>query len=84
MQLSEFDCAECPDAGSGFGAQRNFVYEILCTYLQKYIRTKMVKLAPWVGFEPTTKWLTATYSTAELPRNSLDLTEDEYIKHGGA
>ena len=25
--------------------------------------------APGVGFEPTTKWLTATYSAAELPRN---------------
>lgn len=24
-------------------------------------------MAPRVGFEPTTKWLTATYSTAELP-----------------
>ncbi len=28
-------------------------------------------LAPGVGFEPTTKWLTATCSTAELPRNIL-------------
>ena len=27
------------------------------------------KLAPAVGFEPTTKWLTATYSTIELRRN---------------
>ena len=26
-------------------------------------------MAPDVGFEPTTKWLTATYSTAELIRN---------------
>ena len=26
-------------------------------------------MAPAVGFEPTTKWLTATYSTAELRRN---------------
>ena len=26
-------------------------------------------MAPRVGFEPTTKWLTATYSTAELCRN---------------
>jgi hypothetical protein len=29
------------------------------------------KLAPAVGFEPTTKWLTATYSTIELRRNRL-------------
>lgn len=28
-------------------------------------------MAPDVGFEPTTKWLTATYSTAELIRNKL-------------
>lgn len=27
------------------------------------------KMAPAVGFEPTTKWLTATYSTAELCRS---------------
>ena len=26
-------------------------------------------MAPAVGFEPTTKWLTATYSTAELCRS---------------
>ena len=25
-------------------------------------------MAPAVGFEPTTKWLTATYSTIELRR----------------
>ncbi len=29
-------------------------------------------MAPAVGFEPTTKWLTATYSTAELCRNIFD------------
>jgi hypothetical protein len=29
------------------------------------------KLAPAVGLEPTTKWLTATYSTIELRRNGL-------------
>ena len=28
-----------------------------------------IKMAPAVGFEPTTKWLTATYSTAELCRS---------------
>ena len=28
-------------------------------------------MAPPVGFEPTTKWLTATYSTTELRRNIL-------------
>ena len=27
------------------------------------------KMAPDAGFEPATKWLTATYSTAELIRN---------------
>lgn len=27
-------------------------------------------MAPAAGFEPATKWLTATYSTAELCRNS--------------
>ena len=26
-------------------------------------------MAPALGFEPRTKWLTATYSTAELRRN---------------
>ena len=30
-----------------------------------------IKMAPAVGFEPTTKWLTATYSTAELCRSVL-------------
>ena len=28
-------------------------------------------LAPAAGFEPATKWLTATYSTAELCRNKI-------------
>ena len=28
-------------------------------------------MAPRIGFEPITKWLTATYSTIELPRNIL-------------
>ena len=28
------------------------------------------KMAPALGFEPRTKWLTATYSTAELCRNA--------------
>ena len=27
-------------------------------------------MAPALGFEPRTKWLTATYSTAELCRNN--------------
>ena len=31
------------------------------------------KMAPAAGFEPATKWLTATYSTAELCR-SVDTT----------
>lgn len=29
-------------------------------------------MAPRIGFEPITKWLTATYSTIELPRNVKD------------
>ncbi len=39
----------------------------------------VVFLAPAVGFEPTTKWLTATYSTAELRRNNnlLNLSEEK-------
>jgi hypothetical protein len=35
-------------------------------------RCQRGNLAPAVGFEPTTKWLTATYSTAELCRNLKD------------
>ena len=34
---------------------------------------KQKKMAPALGFEPRTKWLTATYSTAELCR-SVDTT----------
>ena len=34
-------------------------------------KKKGKKMAPAVGFEPTTKWLTATYSTAELCRKEL-------------
>ena len=38
-------------------------------------------MAPAVGFEPTTKWLTATYSTAELCRSNVSwnnkFTEDD-------
>ena len=30
------------------------------------------KMAPAAGFEPATKWLTATYSTAELCRSVHD------------
>ena len=30
---------------------------------------KAKKMAPAAGFEPATKWLTATYSTAELCRS---------------
>lgn len=29
------------------------------------------EMAPDAGFEPATKWLTATYSTAELIRNEI-------------
>ena len=32
-------------------------------------REVLQKMAPAAGFEPATKWLTATYSTAELCRS---------------
>ena len=32
-------------------------------------------MAPNAGFEPATKWLTVTYSTAELIRNTLNEAE---------
>lgn len=31
------------------------------------------RVAPDAGFEPATKWLTATYSTAELIRNKKEM-----------
>ena len=31
------------------------------------------EVAPARGFEPLTKWLTATYSTAELRRNAIEI-----------
>ena len=37
-----------------------------------YKKNKGKKMAPAVGFEPTTKWLTATYSTAELCRSKIN------------
>ena len=37
------------------------------------MKTVDKKMAPRVGFEPTTKWLTATYSAIELPRNVIIL-----------
>ena len=37
-------------------------------------------MAPDAGFEPATKWLTATYSTAELIRN---LRGCDWVNHGG-
>lgn len=36
--------------------------------------------APGAGFEPTTKWLTATCSTTELPRNSRNKNITLFIK----
>ena len=47
---------------SGYCAAKN---QIRCTREMFFRRGDM---APAVGFEPTTKWLTATYSTAELSR----------------
>ena len=32
------------------------------------------EMAPGLGFEPRTKWLTATYSTAELCRSVTETT----------
>ena|SRR5690606_20311885 len=37
-------------------------------------RWKRRRMAPRVGFEPTTNWLTANCSTAELPRNGEFVT----------
>ena len=36
-------------------------------------------MAPPVGFEPTTKWLTVIYSTAELWRNIFILSRKDFI-----
>ena len=50
--------------------------ENLENQLQKTLKSEQdsefekIKLAPALGFEPRTKWLTATYSTAELCRNT--------------
>jgi hypothetical protein len=39
------------------------------------------RMAPAPGFEPGTKWLTATYSTAELRRNKIfEISLEEVIK----
>ena len=38
-----------------------------------YSRHLGKKMAPVAGFEPATKWLTATYSTTALHRNKTDL-----------
>ena len=40
-----------------------------------------MRLAPTAGFEPATKWLTATYSTAELCR-SIFHTLEPAIRQG--
>ena len=37
---------------------------------------KAKKMAPAAGFEPATKWLTATYSTAELCRIKRSLAKN--------
>ncbi len=37
-------------------------------------------LAPRVGFEPTTKWLTATYSATELPGNGIRFWDAEMYR----
>lgn len=42
-------------------------------------------MAPEVGFEPTTNWLTASYSTTELHRNNLvDMVRIELTNLRGA
>lgn len=40
---------------------------------------RIVGMAPDAGFEPATKWLTATYSTAELIRNKYQIKTKLYI-----
>ena len=50
------------------------VFLLKCDFIKKrdlswISRKKGKKLAPAAGFEPATKWLTATYSTAELCRS---------------
>ena len=40
-------------------------------------RRRDYKMAPTAGFEPATKWLTATYSTAELCRSVF---QDIFLK----
>ncbi len=37
-------------------------------------------MAPAPGFEPGTKWLTATYSTAELCRSVLSFEKEHAFK----
>ena len=41
----------------------------MCYHIDPTLEHFKIKMAPAVGFEPTTKWLTATYSTAELCRS---------------
>ena len=38
-----------------------------------------IKLAPAIGVEPITKWLTATYSTIELLRSKVGKVNEFYI-----
>ena len=49
------------------GKKLNIQKSRYCNAKKDFFKTK--KMAPAPGFEPGTKWLTATYSTAELCRN---------------
>ncbi len=42
----------------------------IADYVRREILRSVNIMAPDAGFEPATKWLTATYSTAELIRNT--------------
>ena len=54
-----------------YGEQENLHHSpYFCLITKKTPKNRgLGGLAPAAGFEPATKWLTATYSTAELCRN---------------
>ena len=56
--------------------------ELLPHELGEIILAKTLKVAPDVGFEPTTNRLTADYSTAELIRNNASLTTESNSENG--
>ena len=56
--------------------------ELLPHELGEIILAKTLKVAPDVGFEPTTNRLTADYSTAELIRNNASLSTESNSENG--